>query len=200
MNDYRYVVFPAGIQPTQEEAALLHEMSDAMAVKWTVGVNRDTQWLSLAFEATAFDAASRRSRRFFRLIETWRNRGAEVVDRLSFVKDHAALQPVRPLAQIIDGRRAGEPSSFAAQIAAKEAAAREAVARSLLGVQRTLDRHESLRRFAARVPYLLIGLGATVTIAAGFYIASRLTDATTETRRQTTERVGENAMGEPLSR
>jgi hypothetical protein len=70
----------------------------------------------------------------------------------------------------------------------KELAAKEAVGRSRLALQRTLGRFEAVGRFAAAVPYLLMGLAALGILAAGAYIGTKLTNSGRERRQETIER------------
>ncbi|MBA3481218.1 MAG: hypothetical protein H0T51_05325, partial [Pirellulales bacterium] len=86
----------------------------------------------------------------------------------------------------------------AEQLAAKELAAKEVVVRSLLSVERTIQQYAVVQRIAAVVPYLLIALGATMTIAAGLYIRDRMQKSDRESRQDTIERVVEDPLREPL--
>ena len=200
MSDYRYLVFPRGKQPTVDEAAEFHNLSGILAGKFAIGLSKKTGGLAIAFKAAAFNDTLAKQRGFASLVYKWEVRGCEVLERLPFVKDAAALQPVQPNFLDPDKSSSHRSTTVGKRLSAKELAAKEAVARSLLGVQRTLDRYDALHRYAALVPYLLIALGTLGTILVGFYAGNRLLDPQTEKHRETTVRVSSDPMHQPLER
>lgn len=199
MAAYRYVVFPKGRQPTVDEVAELRGHASALGHRIATGVRSRDGALAMAFEAEAFDRLLALDASFEVLVRRWEVRGCELVDHLSFVKDSTALRPVRTAPQ-----RAPDalPSDTAARndkmLAAKELAAKEAVARSQLDVAQSLSHYEALARFGAMVPYLLIAAGALLVIGTGFYAANRLQTSGRERRKETIERVNDDAMRQPL--
>ncbi len=207
MSDYRYLLFPRGNQPATGEVAELQNYAGPLLVRFAVGTERKTNSLAIAFEAEAFERALQAHAGFRALIHQWERRGATVLEHLSFVKDSQALRPV-PANQNFPGigtqfalSGSKKSASVTAQdklIAAKELAAREALGRSLLGVQQTIQRHRSLESIAAWAPYLLIAAGSLLTIAAGTYTYQRLQDSRDERRKETIERVTNNPMQENL--
>ena len=66
--------------------------------------------------------------------------------------------------------------------------AHEAVARSLLGVDRTLQRYAAVERFAALFPYLLMAAAIAATATIGLYIRGKLASSGREPRQQAIER------------
>jgi len=198
MSDYRYLVFPRGKQPTVGEAAEFQNLSGVLAGKFAIGTCRKTGGLVFALDAATFYHAVTTHRGFANLVQKWEVRGCTVVDRLSFVKDAEALRPVQPNLWSPDIGSADGSTSFGKRLVAKELAAKEAVARSMLGVQQTLDRYDGLQRCAAAVPYLLIAVGVAGTIAVGFYVSGRLLDEGMEQRRETTIRVIDSPLDQPL--
>ncbi len=83
-------------------------------------------------------------------------------------------------------------------LAAKELAAKEALARSQLAVERSLEGYKWLERFAALAPYLLMGLAALATIGLGAYATNRLRQSDRERRKETIERITDDAMHQPV--
>lgn len=207
MTSYRYVVFPRGRQPSVAEVQRLEQFAGALANQLAWGVCRDEPRLALAVDARAFDHVKSSDAGFEALIETWRSHGAELADHLQFVKDKAALKPVRatsamPLARQprADANNASRHEAASvtfrsedARLAAKRTVAHEAIARSWLGVSQTLERYEALQRFAAVFPYVMILAAIAATAGVGLYIRGKLTAGGYEPRQQTIER----AIAEP---
>jgi len=201
MSDYRYVVFPRGKQPTQKEVAELRNLADVLAGKFAIGVSRDSGGVAIAFDAAAYDYGMLTHRSFAGLILKWEIRGGQVVDRLAFVKDAAALRPMQ--AQVCGSTTSDSTvrdTNRGQSVQSKKIAAEEAVARSKLGVQQTLRRQAALGRFAAFLPYLMIGLGGIAIISLGFYIRSSLLENSAEKRRETILRVADDPMSQTLER
>jgi hypothetical protein len=189
MSDYRYVVFPRGKQPTVEEVRQWQQFGGLLANRFAWGVARDDGRLTLACDGGTFDHARDIDAGFEALIAKWQARGCELLDHLGFVKNADALRPapVAPLSSH-DRHASLETMRSAERIAAKQMTAREAVARSLLGVERTLDRFAAFQRFASTVPYLLMAAGALGTIGVGLYVRDRLQNSGRESRQATIER------------
>jgi len=205
MSDYRYLVFPRGKQPTVDEAAEFRNLSGVLAGKVAIGSCRRTGGLVFAIDAAVFSHAVATHRGFANLVEKWEVRGCLVETRLGFVKDAKVLQPVQPNLWSPGDGPPDRSTSFgkrlaSKELASKELAAQEAIGRSMLGVRQALDRFDWLQRCAAMTPYMLMALGAAGTIAVGFYVSGRLLDGGMERRRETTERVIENPLGEVLDR
>jgi hypothetical protein len=193
MSSYRYVIFPRGRQPSADEVRRLQEFAGALANQFAWGVCRDDGRLAVAFDARAFDHVTASDAGFAALVQQWERHGAELAEHLKFVKDAAALQPTRSAAgfgaaseQAAIARR--NPFSPAAVALAKRAAAQDAVARSVLGVQRTLERYAAIVRFGALLPYLLMLATMAVMAGVGYYVHRQLTATRYEPRQQTIER------------
>jgi hypothetical protein len=168
------------------------------------GVVRHDGRLAVAFEQRGFDHARQVDAGFDALIRKWEVRGCELVEHLGFVKDATALRPVRDSAFAphvrpaeppppghaaageVRTRSAPRPDELAA---AKQVVAREAIARSWLGVEQTLQRYAILQRLAAAFPYLLILIATAATVGAGLYIRERLVNSDRESRHETIERM-----------
>ncbi len=200
MAAYRYIVFPKGRQPTVEEVAELRSHATALSNRIAYGASSRDGALAMAFEADAFDRLLALDASFEVLIRRWELFGCEVVDHLAFVKDSTALRPARTAP-----RRASDalpPDTHARNdrmLAAKELAAKEAAARSRLDTAQSLQRYAALTRFGATMPYLLIGGAALATIFAGFYATNQLQNSGRERRKETIERVTDDAMRQPLA-
>ncbi|MEM8947121.1 MAG: hypothetical protein AAGD11_18250 [Planctomycetota bacterium] len=195
MSDvYRYVVFQPQKQPTAEEVAALKACCETGKFRFAIGVNGADGGLALAFDAREFDAARATSGQFARL-QRWQVRGSAVENRLLFITRPTALQPT-PVAFL------HKPAELTGEkyIKRKRTAAQEALGQASLKLNRTLQRHAWVQRVAKVVPYLLMGLGALATIGAGIYAGQRLLDSQGERRRQTIQRVADDAMEEGLSR
>jgi len=199
LSTYRYLVFPRGRQPSADEAGELQNYASVLKNRLAVGRSRQDGTLVIAFDQDVFDQALNTHAGFETLIRNWERRGCEIVDKLGFVKDAAALRPTpshhwAPTEDTLVDR--GTP--FHKRLAAKELAAQEAIARSWLNVQQTLERHLLLQRIGKAVPYALIACGTLVVIITGFYVSNRMKNADRERRSETIERVTEDAMEETL--
>lgn len=181
MGAYRYLVFPKHQQPTADEAAELQSFAPLLSGRWAIGRERKTSALAMLFDADVFEQAMT-NEEFEFLIRRWQVRGCEIVDKLKFVKDSSALKPTP--AQVLE--RHVSPDKI---LAAKKYLADEAIARSLLGVQRTLERISWLERLGKAVPYAIIAIGTLALITTGFYVHNRLEKADRERRADTIERM-----------
>ncbi|WP_145063776.1 hypothetical protein [Adhaeretor mobilis] len=195
---YQYVVFPPGKQPSVEEVSALRRWATAAKQRYAIGVNADDGGLVFAFETQPFSSALSSSGPVASLIGRWQMRGCEVREKLSFIKQPTALQPMPGgvLHDVVERRDAPAHKL----IKSKQLAAQEALGQAGLRVHGVLDRNEWLQRVAQGVPYALIALGTLLMIAAGVHLASRLQDSPGERRQQTIERVAEDALSEELSR
>jgi hypothetical protein len=190
MSAYRYLVFPEHQQPTADEADELQSYTSLLKHRFAVGRERKSESLTIAFEQEIFDQTISSNEGFELLIRKWQVHGCELVDKLKFVKDHDALRPVQAR-----GRRVSQDTL----VVAKKQLAQEAVARSLLSVQRTLEHYTWLQRVGRAVPYALIAFGTLALIVAGFYISGRIQEGNRERRQDTVERVSGDAMSEKLN-
>ena len=200
MSAYQYVVFPRGRQPSTAEVAELQKFAGALANHFAWGTCRHEPRLAIAFEQRGFDHVRQIDAGFELLIAKWQAHGCELLNHLAFVKDPSALRPVREgalpnhdLRGTVSAMRNDE------RIAAKELAAKEAIGRSLLSVERTLERYSVIERVGAAFPYVLIGLTAIVLLATALYARSRLLNADREPRQETIERVLDDPLREPLA-
>lgn len=199
MAEYRYVVFPRGKQPTVEEIRELNLLAGIVGNKLAWGRVRDDGRLALACAGAEFDEARHSRADFDGLMSTWELRGCEIVAHLGFVKDASALRPVptgcgaphQGDASLVTMRNQEQHSASLMR-------AREALARSLLGVERKLDRFAALQRFAAAAPYLMVLAGAIVTISMGAYVRNRMLNSDRESRQHTIQRVVSDPLGESL--
>ena len=96
MTAYRYVVFPPGRQPSADEAAELQNYARLLENHVAYGTNKHDGGLAIAFEAELFDRALAKDAGFEALIRRWEVRGCQLVEHLGFVKDYAALKPIKP--------------------------------------------------------------------------------------------------------
>jgi hypothetical protein len=200
MTAYRYVVFPPGRQPTADEAAELLNYARLLENHIAYGTDKHDGGLAIAFEAELFDRALASNAGFESLIRKWEVRGCRLVDHLGFVKDAAALKPIKPVPRhLVHHGAADRPSPPEALLSAKELAAKEAHGRARLDLEQALQRVAALQRFAAWGPYMLMGLAAVGTIVAGFYISGRLLDADRERRQETIERLSADGQDQPLT-
>ncbi len=204
MSAYRYLLFPHGHQPTMGEVGELESFADALPDRFAYGKDRKSGNLAIAFPAEAFEQALENHIGFKALIHTWQRHGATVVEHLGFVKDTKALHPVStnpyaPTSQHLDlpSQHHAHVTTHDKLVAAKELAAREALGRARLGLQQTVQRHQVLHFFAGWVPYLLIAGGTLLTILAGTYTYQRLSDSGVESRKETIERIADDAVQEP---
>ncbi|MCC6494619.1 MAG: hypothetical protein IT424_16530 [Pirellulales bacterium] len=198
MSAYRYVVFPQYRQPTVDEARQLKELAPALANQFAWGTCRRDGRLAVAFDAGAFDHLRAIDLEFAALLRRWESRGCELVDHLAFVKDAEALRPVaagQPAAHANDGRESAARARREQSLAAKHLAAKEVAGRSLLAVERTLERYRALERLGPTLLYLMMGAAAAATILAGLYVRGRLQASIEGGRQQAIERViGEGAV------
>ncbi len=190
MGAYRYLLFPRHQQPTAEEAAELQSYAPLLKNRFAIGFQRKTEALAILFDQEIFEQAMA-DEGFEMLIRKWQVHGCELVEKLKFVKDPAALKPTHTHVQ----QRHMSQDKI---VFAKQYLAQEAIARSLLSVQRTVERFTWLQRVGKAVPYALILLGTIVVIAAGFYVSNRIENADRERRKETIERVSTKAMEESL--
>ena len=191
---YRYVVFAPGKQPSVEEVAQLQQWSTATKNRYAVGIHGKDGALAIAFEANALDSRSRSGGAMAALLERWRVRGCEIHDRLPFIKQPTALQPIPGSSLSLAAGSRNECATTQ-----KQRAAQEALGRARLKFQRTLTQHGWIHHGAKAVPYALIGLGGLLTMAAGIYFGQRLLHSPVERREQTIRRVARDAMSESLA-
>jgi hypothetical protein len=211
MSSYRYVVFPAGRQPTADEVHQLQQFAGLLANHFAWGVARQDGRLALACELATFDHARQIDAGFDALVRKWEVRGCELVDHLGFVKDATALRPMRtgtpassPAGASKSSRAEGDrPSTGGASskdpsrehfATARTTRAQEAIASSLLGVERTLARYDAVQRLAAAFPYALMAVAAAATLGVGWLIRGALLDSPRERRQETIERMVEGPM------
>jgi len=195
MTAYRYVVFPPGRQPSADEAAELQNYARLLENHVAYGTNKHDGGLAIAFETELFDRALAKDAGFEALIRKWEVRGCQLVEHLGFVKDSAALKPIKPQPRHLMHHPAPDrPFPPDVPLTAKELAGKEAAGRARLNVEQTLERFAALQRFAAWGPYLLMGLAALATLAAGFYINNRLLGSGRERHKETIERLTEDPM------
>lgn len=210
MSSYRYVVFPAGRQPTADEVHQLQQFAGLLANHFAWGVARQDGRLALACEGATFDHARQIDAGFDALVVKWEARGCELLEHLGFVKDSTALKPMRtagPPSTKSANAKASKPNHAHAEhsAAGKEPSrehfatartmlAQEAIARSLLGVERTLARYDALQRLAAAFPYLLMAIAAAATLGVGWMIRGALLDSPRERRQETIERMVDGPM------
>lgn len=192
---YRYLVFPPRRQPTVEEMDTLQACVAPSKCRYAVGINADDAGLVLAFDAREFQSLLSTSGEFVQLIGRWEVRGCEVRERLSFIKQSTALQPMPGSLLHESVERRTEPT-----LKRKQRAAQESLGLAGLAMHRTLQQHAWLQRVAKVVPYALMGLGGLLTIAAGIYAGQKLLDSPAERRQDTIERVATDAMDEQLVR
>jgi hypothetical protein len=195
MTAYRYVVFPPGRQPTAEEAAELSDYARLLDNHIAYGTNKHDGGLAMAFEADVFDRTRSSNANFDALIGKWEVRGSRVVDHLGFVKDAAALKPIKQAPRhLVRHGPPDAPPPREAPLSAKELIAKEAYGRAGLDLDRTLERFAALQRFAAWGPYALMALAALSIIAAGLYISDRLLDSDRKPHKETIERLTDDAL------
>ncbi len=191
MSAYRYLVFPRHQQPTAIEADELLSYAPLLKHRLAIGRERKTGTLVFAFEQEIFDQALAGDEGFEMLIRKWQIHGCELVDKLKFVKDPASLRPTHAHPQ-------QRPMSQEKIVFAKQYLAQEAIARSLLSVQQTIQRYSFLQRIGKAVPYVVIACGTLGVILAGYYVSHRMENAGREKRKETIERVTVDAMEEGL--
>lgn len=189
MGAYRYLLFPKHQQPTAEEAAELHSYIPLLKGRWAVGYERKTEALAILFDQEIFEQAMA-NEGFEMLIRKWQVHGCELTEKLKFVKDSAALKPTH--AQAHERHLSHERILFA-----KKYLADEAIAKSLLNVQHTLDRMTWLERVGRAVPYAMMVLGMISVICIGAYVFNRIESAERERRSETIERLATDPSEEP---
>lgn len=200
MSAYRYLVFPQGKQPSVGEVQELHDYSDDLAGRYAFGYERRSGALTVAFEAATFDHVFETNAGFQSLIHRWKLAGCELVDHLGFVKDSAALRPTEASHwHPSEDAAIGRVPSLEKIFLVKDLAAKEALARSSLQLQQTLERYDLIQRLGAWTPYLLIAVATIVTICVGTYAYLCLSDYGGERRQSTINRVVEDPMQETLA-
>jgi hypothetical protein len=194
MSSYRYVVFPRGKQPTADEVREFQKFAGALANQFAWGTCRDDGRLALAVDRQSCDHVQQIDPGFAALIRRWESHGCELLPHLAFVKDAAALKPTPSFAWLAhDGRGTVQSRRAESALVAKEQAAKEAIGRSLLAMQHTIDRYALVQRLAAAVPYGLVAIAAITTIGMGLYIRERLLNSGRERRQATIERALEDS-------
>lgn len=184
MSSYHYVVFPRGKQPTADEVREFQKFAGALANQFAWGTCRDDGRLALAVDRGSCDHVQQIDPGFAALIRRWESHGCELLPHLAFVKDNAALKPTPSFAWLAhDGRGTVQSRRAESALAAKEHAAKEAIGRSMLAVQQTIDQYALVQRLAAAVPYALVAIAAITTIGMGLYIRERLLNPNRETRQ-----------------
>jgi len=195
MSAYRYVLFPGGKQPTADEVRELQNFAGALANQFAWGTRRDDGRLALAVDRPSCDHVQQIDPGFAALIRRWESHGCELLPHLAFVKDGAALKPTPSFAWLAkDGRGTVQSRRAESALAAKEHAAKEAIGRSMLAVQQTIDQYALLQRLAAAVPYALVAVAAITTIGMGLYIRERLINSGRERRQETINRMLEDPL------
>jgi len=194
MSDYLYIVFPRDAQPTVDETEELKKLSGARSVPYAVGFERKSGGLVIAFRDADFGRSRATDRGFAKLVRRWEVRGAASTDHCSFVKDPTALRPTPANLAGQENAESDAGSEFAKHLAAKELVGKEAIGRALIGVQRALDRYSALQRLSPLLLCLWIAVGTLAVVLAGYYIADRLMDSDTESRRESTVRMIDDAL------
>lgn len=193
MSAYRYVLFPRGKQPTADEVRELQNFAGALANQFAWGTCRDDGRLALAVDRQSCDHVQQIDPGFAALIRRWESHGCELLPHLAFVKDAAALKPTPSFAWLAhDGRGTVQSRRAESALVAKEQAAKEAIGRSMLAVQQSIERYAVIQRVAAALPYALVAIAAVTTIGMGLYIRERLLNSSRETRQATIERTLES--------
>lgn len=194
MSSYRYVVFPRGKQPSADEVREFQKFAGALANQFAWGTCRDDGRLALAVDRQSCDHVQQIDPGFAAVIRRWESHGCELLPHLAFVKDAAALKPTPSFAWLAhDGRGTVQSRRAESALVAKEQAAKEAIGRSMLAVQHTIDRYALVQRLAAAVPYGLVAIAAITTIGMGLYIRERLLNSGRERRQATIERALEDS-------
>ncbi|MBA4107493.1 MAG: hypothetical protein C0485_17285 [Pirellula sp.] len=189
MSSYHYVVFPRGKQPTADEVREFQKFAGALANQFAWGTCRDDGRLALAVDRQSCDHVQQIDPGFAAVIRRWESHGCELLPHLAFVKDAAALKPTPSFAWLSqDGRGTVQSRRAEGQLAAKEQAAKEAIGRSMLAVQQSIERYALVQRIAAALPYALVAIAAVTTIGMGLYIRERLLNSNRESRQATIER------------
>jgi hypothetical protein len=189
MGAYRYLLFPKHQQPTADEVAELHSYLPLLKGRWAIGHERKTDALAILFDQEIFEQAMA-DEGFEMLIRKWQVHGCGLTEKLKFVKDSAALKPTHSHV----AERYLSPERI---LRGKKYLAEEAVAKSLLSVQRTLERMSWLERVGKAVPYAIIACGTIGLLATGWYVHHRLSNTDRERRTETIERMADNPAAEP---
>ena len=198
MSSYHYVVFLSGKQPRAGEVREFQKFAGALANQFAWGTCRDDGRLALAVDRQSCDHVQQIDPGFAAVIRRWESHGCELLPHLAFIKDAAALKPTPSFAWLVqDGRGTVQSRRAESQLAAKEHAAKEAIGRSMLAVQQTVDRYALVQRIAASLPYALVAIAAVATIGMGLYIRERLLNSGRETRQATIERALEASLPLP---
>ena len=193
MSSYHYVVFPRGKQPTADEVREFQKFAGALANQFAWGTCRDDGRLALAVDRQSCDHVQQIDPGFAAVIRRWESHGCELLPHLAFIKDAAALKPTPSFAWLAhDGRGTVQSRRGESALAAKEQAAEEAIGRSLLAVQQSIERYALVQRIAAALPYALVAIAAVTTIGMGLYIRERLLNSNRESRQATIERTLES--------
>ena len=194
-SPYCYLVFSPGVQPSIEEVELLDQCVSRAKQRYAVGVNADDGCLAFAFEVEGFRRDLSSIGRFKRLLQHWQERGCQLEQRLAFIKNPRALQP-------LPGGLITESSTVSTDkiIKQKQIAAREGLGRARLKLYNTIKKQAWIQSLGSAVPYLMMGCGGLIIIAAGILLGTRLSQTKTETRQDTIKRVASGAMDEGLSR
>lgn len=205
MGAYRFIAFPRGQQPTVEEVNLLTGYAPLLNRHVAWGRDRRGGGVAVAFEAEPFETALEADVGFEALIRCWQNRGCQVVESLDYVKDRDALHPI-PIGRLPGAEHAAPASELTAAahaldhvLIAKQRVAQDALGRAKLALDRTLQRHLWLRRFASVMPYILMVVAVAGLFAAGWYVTARLANGPRERRQETIQRVAEDGMNEQLA-
>lgn len=187
MGAYRYLLFPKHQQPTADEATELQSYASLLKGRWAIGHERKTEALAILFDQEIFEQAMA-NEGFEMLIRKWQVHGCELTEKLKFVKDSAALKPTHP--------HVGERHLSQERILrGKKYLAEEAIAKSLLSVQQTLERMTWLERVGRAMPYVLMALATIILLATGWYVHHRLSNVDRERRTETIERMSDNPTG-----
>lgn len=189
MGAYRYLLFPKHQQPTADEAAELHSYIPLLKGKWAIGHERKTEALAILFDQEIFEQAMA-NEGFEMLIRRWQAHGCQLTEKLKFVKDASALKPTHP--------HVGERHMSQERILrGKKYLAEDAIAKSLLNVERTLERMNWLERVGRAVPVAMIAIGTIFLLATGWYVHHRLSTTDRERRTDTIERMASQTADEP---
>lgn len=193
-NTYVYVSFAPGKQPTVEEVSIFKECCSQSSMRYAIGINADNGGLAIAFEEAIFRRSLSSNPKLARLLECWGARGGRLMEGVPFIKNPTALQPTR--GGIV---REKDDYSFEKMLRRKQLAAQESLGELSLKIHRTLQHYDWFHRFARVVPYALMGLGGLLVVTLGILLGRRLSARESETRRETIERVAEDAMQHSLT-
>lgn len=225
MSVYRYLVFPRGIFPTQEEVEKFRSYYDLLDRHVAYGICREDTGLAIACEALPFDHLLKLDPEFNELLVCWQVRGGKVVERLSFSKNMGAWKSIPAGNSVVANPKSlvepppDNPKSVIASeqkprftawmfgeslLAKKKSNADEALALALaLALLKTNRRYslgEKHKRLATHMPYVLWAMTVLGIAFMGYYLASRLQKNPLESRQDTIERVSKDPMRESLSK